>query len=799
MKNYLFAFFICCALLCSCAETVGDNSYNIDLRVEDKTVETDFLKMGGTSPDGGSIDFNSYYMSIDGKPHVAIMGEAHFSRIPNEEWEETILKMKSGGINLLATYVFWSMHEPYEGRFDFSGDLDVRRFVELCRKHDMKVVMRIGPFCHGEIRNGGIPDWLYGRPFQIRTNDAEYLKYVDRLYGKIAEQLDGLYYKDGGNIVAIQLENELQHSAAPWSFNYPGQEKEYTVADYDIDNTKIGVSVQENEIREADTGARHLATLRAIARSKGMITPFYTATGWGNAAILPGETIPVTSAYPYPFWTEGVEPSPFYLFKDIQAHPDYEPVRYDGTRYPSFCAEMGAGIQMIWARRPRVPAKAAEGLMLRSLGSGANGIGYYVYAGGTTPRGPYGFYSDEPMGVPKMSYDYQAPIGEFGKTRDSYGVLRLLHSFVSDFGDRLAPMGVVLPEGWDGINPEDTETLRYAVRKYGDSGFVFITNFQDHVVRKEISDVHLSLQLDDETLTIPFCGENRLDIAPEANIILPFNFAMESLLLKSATAQPLARIYNGDKAHYFFFAPDGVKPEFRFDGTTLAAGNEPVITPETGWKNTLALKAADGSEVLMTVLTREEAISAVKIGDSLILSTADVLQYHDKLRFQQTSENLEVISFPAMEAGRFKDDAKLNEKTDYAASYTVSREPVNVEPVVTEGNYRRWMVHVPEKAFEGVSDLILNIDYVGDTCAAFIDGEMVTDHFYSGDTWRIGLKRFSDRLEKDGMYFYFRPMAPDAPYLIDLPEDQPVDFSEGDALEVRSISIISEYGFDYEF
>ncbi len=797
MKKILFGAITSCALLMSCGETPQNNDYSIDLRVADKTVETDFLKMGGTSPDGGSIDFNSYYMSIDGKPHVAIMGEVHFSRIPNEQWEETILKMKAGGINLIATYVFWSMHEAYEGQFDFSGDLNVRKFVELCRRHDMNVVMRIGPFCHGEIRNGGIPDWLYGRPFQIRTNDEEYLKYVDRLYGKIAEQLDGLYYKDGGNIVAIQLENELQHSAAPWAFSYPGQEREYTVADYDIDNTKIGVSVQENEIQGADMGARHLVTLREIAQSKGMITPFYTVTGWGNAAVIPGETIPVTSAYPYPFWSEGVEASPFYLFKDIQAHPDYEPVRYEATRYPSFCAEMGAGITMIWSRRPRVPAKAAEGLMLRSLGSGANGIGYYMYTGGTTPRGPYGFYSDEPMGVPKMSYDFQAPIGEFGKTRDTYGVLRLLHSFVADFGDRLAPMGVVLPEGWETITPEDSTTLRYAVRKYGDSGFVFITNFQDHVDRREISDVRLSLQLNDETIMIPFSEKNRLDIVPEANIILPFNFAMESVLLKSATAQPLARIYNGGKAHYFFFAPDGVKPEFRFDETTLAAGSESVMTPEAGWKNTVALKAADGSEVLMTVLTREEAISAVKIGDSLILSTADVLQYHDKLRFQQTSENLEIVSFPAMKAAGFNHEARLKDKTDYAASYTVSCEPVKVEPEVTEGNYRRWMVHVPEKAFEGVSDLILNIDYVGDTCAAFIDGAMVTDHFYSGSPWRIGLKRFSDRLEKDGMYFYFRPMTPDAPYLIDLPEDQPIDFSKGNVLEVRSISVVPEYAFDY--
>lgn len=804
MKQNLYniAWVAGCALLTACGGASRGVDHTIDLRVADRAVETGFLKMGGTSPDGGTIDFNSYYMSIDGKPSIPIMGEVHFSRIPNAEWEEIILKIKAGGIDVIPTYVFWSMHEPVEGQFDFTGNLDVRRFVELCRKHDMNVIMRVGPFCHGEIRNGGIPDWLYGRPFQIRTNDPEYLKYVDRLYGQIARQIEGLYYKDGGNIIAIQLENELQHSAAPWSFGYPGQKKEFTVADYDIDNTKIGVSVQENDIAGADLGARHLETLREIARSKGMITPFYTVTGWGNAAILPGESIPVTSAYPYPFWSDGVEASPFYLFKDIQAHPDYEPVRYDGTRYPSFCAEMGAGIQMIWSRRPRVPAKAAEGLMLRSMGSGANGIGYYMYCGGTTPIGRFGFYSDEPMGVPKMSYDFQAPIGEFGKTRDSYGALRLLHLFTADFGHKLAPMGVVLPEGYDKIAPEDATTLRWAVRKQGDSGFVFITNFQDHAPRAVISDVHLTLQLPDENIAIPYGGDSRLDIAPEANIILPFNFPMDAILLKSATAQPLCVIRNGATAHYFFFAPEGVAPEYRFDLATIGGETKEVLRPAVGWDKTVALQAADGSRVLLTTLTREEALTANKIktaeGESLLLTTADVLQFGEKIRFQQTDPTLRVTGYPSLAAAAFDCAGTVEAETPYAVSCRIERKPVTVKADVRESNYRRWQVFVPQKAFEGVSDLILEIDYTGDTCAAFIDGEMVSDHFYSGAPWRIGLKRFSDRLEDKGMYFYFRAISSDAPYLIDLPEDKPIDFSKGDVLDVRSITVVPEYAFDYQ-
>jgi len=141
--------------------------------------------------------------------------------------------MKAGGVNVIASYVFWNIHERQEGRFDWSGDLNLRKVVELIRKLGLYAIVRLGPFCHGEIRNGGIPDWLYGRSFEIRSNDVEYLNYVDRLYNQIGNQLNGLLYKDDGPVIGVQLENEYQHSAAPWEWAYPGTTKEYTVAQLD--------------------------------------------------------------------------------------------------------------------------------------------------------------------------------------------------------------------------------------------------------------------------------------------------------------------------------------------------------------------------------------------------------------------------------------------------------------------------------------------------------------------------------------------------------------------------------------
>ena len=187
--------------------------YELSAPAQPKVIKSGHLRMGGVNPKGERIDVNNFYMSIGGKPVIPVMGEFHYSRYPAEQWEEEILKMKAGGVTVLPTYVFWSLHEEVEGQYRWDGQRNLRGFIELCKKHDMPVIIRIGPFCHGEIRSGGLPDWLFAKPLEVRSNDPEYLKIVKRLYTEIGRQLNGLYYKDGGPIIGCQIENEMQHSA----------------------------------------------------------------------------------------------------------------------------------------------------------------------------------------------------------------------------------------------------------------------------------------------------------------------------------------------------------------------------------------------------------------------------------------------------------------------------------------------------------------------------------------------------------------------------------------------------------
>src|SRR5215216_4084933 len=154
----------------------------LDVSASPPAIVEDHLNLGGTNPQGRRIAFTNFYMTQNGQPCIPVMGEFHFTRYAAEFWEDELLKIKAGGINIVATYVFWNHVEEDEGVFDWSGDHDLRRFVSLCGRHGLDALVRIGPFAHGECRNGGIPDWLYGRPFALRSNDPRYLAYARRLY-----------------------------------------------------------------------------------------------------------------------------------------------------------------------------------------------------------------------------------------------------------------------------------------------------------------------------------------------------------------------------------------------------------------------------------------------------------------------------------------------------------------------------------------------------------------------------------------------------------------------------------------
>jgi hypothetical protein len=544
--------------------------------------------------------------------------------------------------------------------------------------------------------------------------------------------------------------------------------------------------------------------LKKIARDAGIIVPLYTVTGWGNAAVLENETIPVTAAYPYPFW-EKPSMSNMFLFKDIQKYPDYAPVRYNGEDYPSICAEMGAGIQITYARRPQVPAKAAEALMIRSLGSGANGIGYYMYHGGLTPQHKNGvFLSDEAMGVPKISYDFQAPIGEYGKVRDSYFSLRLIHLFTENFAPRLAPMSVVLPETNAGITPDDRNTLRYSVRTDGKSGFVFMHNFQDHDERFDQTVSKFTVRLHDETIQFP-----AFTLKKDVSVILAFNMPVGESLLKYATVQPLAVSETCGKQHYFFFAHNGIPPEMIFNNSSVRKisgrknirnGNVHII-PQTGLKGSFTLTDKSGKEIIITVLSRDEALqfNQWEYDNQLLycMVNAAVIQNGNHVQLQSQSNVFSVV-LPASTTANFNCKAVKNSILGIFMEHVVETPAVSVNFKAKEINTRRFIFSMNKEQFHAnLSDIILDIDYLGDVGMAFINGKMINDNLYYGNHWQIGLKQYASELDEYDIYFYFKPLNKNASYMIDFAKDKIPVFDGNSICKVNHIKVIPEYKIDF--
>ena len=127
--------------------------YEFDASNSSLDIRTGHLKMGNPGRTGKEISVNNYYMSLGGKPTIPVLGEIHYSRVPREQWEDMLLKMKACGVTIVASYVIWNHHE--EEKFNWSGNRDLKAFTALCKKHGLWFYPRIGPWSHAEVRNGG--------------------------------------------------------------------------------------------------------------------------------------------------------------------------------------------------------------------------------------------------------------------------------------------------------------------------------------------------------------------------------------------------------------------------------------------------------------------------------------------------------------------------------------------------------------------------------------------------------------------------------------------------------------------
>lgn len=151
------------------------------------------------------------HFELNGKPIEVLSGEMHYARIPREYWKARMEMTKAMGLNTIATYVFWNVHEPRPGVYDFSGNYDLAAFIRLAQEEHLNVLLRAGPYSCAEWEFGGFPSWLLDDPKMskaLRTNDDAFMIPVERWINRLAKEVAPLQVERGGPIIAVQVENE---------------------------------------------------------------------------------------------------------------------------------------------------------------------------------------------------------------------------------------------------------------------------------------------------------------------------------------------------------------------------------------------------------------------------------------------------------------------------------------------------------------------------------------------------------------------------------------------------------------
>lgn len=709
--------------------------------VETKQIYPLSDKFLGKNPKGDTIGFTNYYMTKNDKPCFGISGEIHFSRVSDRHWKDELIKMKMCGINIISTYVFWIHHEEVEGRFRFDGRRNLRKFIKICQELDLQVIVRIGPFDHGEVRNGGLPDWLYGKPFEVRSLDEGFLHYTRELFRVLGSQMKGLFYKDGGPIIAAQIDNEYMHSAAPW---------------------EITTGISNEWVPGGQDGNAYMLRIKELAIEAGIDVPFYTCTGWGGAKSPSEEMLPLWGGYafwPWIFYShKGEHPAtPEYIYRDFHNNNipmtyNFEPT-YLPESLPYACCEMGGGMSNFYHYRFQLPYESVAAMANVKLASGCNLLGYYMFKGGTNPLGEKTPFLNEGQ-VTKLSYDYQAAIGEFGQIRPSYKQLKALHMFVDSFATDLCRMKTVLPEGAQDIEPLDVTTLRYAVRVVEQQGFVFINNYQDHATLEDKNNDCILLKLEQEDIEM-----TGISLAAGESAILPFNMTVGEEKLKYATAQPLKVFeYNGLK-YYVFSSVDGLMPKYYFEG-------QPVV--EVNSKETTSFFVPGSTLSKVVHLSKEDAMNLycikVKGQDTLVITNATLL-YEEKtristFRLECNTRQVSMMSFPPCEwyTKQIPYYNTLQQDIFTGFSCLSENENLSVELQAKQVGPNRYTTMIPEDAFTNQKEVFLLIDYIGDIGHAFINGVMISDHFCNGATWEIGLSEYKELLRHHSICILITPL-----------------------------------------
>lgn len=308
---------------------------------------------------------------LNGQPFKILSGAIHYFRIDPDDWYHSLFNLKALGFNTVETYVPWNAHEPHKGQFDFSGRLDIERFIQTAQSLGLYMIVRPSPFICAEWEFGGLPAWLLEENMRIRSSDPAFIKTVSQYYDRLLGILTRYQVDQGGPILMMQVENE---------YGSYGEDKTY------------------------------LRSVRDLMKEKGVTCPLFTSDGPWRATLRAGTLIEDDV-----FVTGNFGSKASYNFSQMQEFFDEH-----GKKWPLMCMEFWDGWFTRW-KEPvihRDPEELAEAVHeVLELGS----INLYMFHGGTNFGFMNGCSARGTLDLPQVtSYDYGALLDEQGNPTEKY-------------------------------------------------------------------------------------------------------------------------------------------------------------------------------------------------------------------------------------------------------------------------------------------------------------------------------------------------------------------------------------------
>ncbi len=316
----------------------------------------------------------------DGKAVQIHSGEMHYARIPHQYWRHRFQMIKAMGLNTVATYVFWNLHETEPGKWDFTGDKNLAEYIKTAGEEGLMVILRPGPYACAEWEFGGYPWWLQNVPgMEVRRDNEAFLKHTEQYINRLAKEVAHLQITNGGPIIMVQAENEFG--------SYVSQRKDIPLEEHRAYNAKIKKQLE----------------------AAGFNVPLFTSDGsW----LFEGGATP--GALPTANGESNIEN----LKKVVN--------QYNNGQGPYMVAEFYPGWLAHWAEpHPKVDASGIARQTEKYITNDVS-FNFYMVHGGTN----FGFTSganydkNHDIQPDLTSYDYDAPISEAGWVTPKFDSIR---------------------------------------------------------------------------------------------------------------------------------------------------------------------------------------------------------------------------------------------------------------------------------------------------------------------------------------------------------------------------------------